>query len=427
MNKYRNLLDIFDPEYLVTLDEIYHSHWAAKKQRRINCLKEAINYFWPQGHPSKFLHITGTNGKGSVIYYLEQGFSKYGKTGSWNGPHLFDYAERFHIDCKTADHDEIVEFYQSKIRPYIKALTVKAPAESLSFAEIGILISMFLFEKHQVAWAMMEVGAGGRYTPLMALDMTACILTNVGDDHNKSLGSEKWQRILEKSGIARPDIPFFSSAKDATAEFVKKCALARDAQFYQLDYSNIEPVRNQLLNSPEFKIRNLSLAVMIIKHFYPDYKFNYSEMKKNLQGRFHRIQPNIIVDVSHNSDKIKGFSENLILAFPRQKFKFILGLSRKRKATKVFAALKNIARSVIVTSASYAGRDPAEVALELREASFKNVSVQNNPREAYEKAKNELKPDEILILTGSAYMIEQALNPNPFIKHINRTFGRRYN
>ena len=58
----------------------------------------------------------------------------------------------------------------------------------------------------------MESGVGGRYTPLMALPAAASIVTNVGDDHPVTLGDELWQRAMEKAGVARPGMPFFTAA-----------------------------------------------------------------------------------------------------------------------------------------------------------------------------------------------------------------------
>ncbi len=110
-------LDLFEPAYLVTLDEIYHSHWAARKRRRIDFLRETVTDFWPRGHRSRFVHVTGTNGKGSVVHYLEQGFPAV--TGSWTGPHVFDYKERFHINGKMVASDEITAVYREKLLPSI--------------------------------------------------------------------------------------------------------------------------------------------------------------------------------------------------------------------------------------------------------------------------------------------------------------------
>lgn len=424
MHKIENIypLESFEPAYLVSLDEIYHSHWAARKQQRINFLKEAVHHFWPQGTTTKLIHVTGTNGKGSVIHYLEQGFP--GNTGSWTGPHVFDYAERFHINGKTVNHKELVTIYRDTLLPYQEHFTKIHPRESLSFAELGILLTLHLFHKHNVQWGMMEVGAGGRYTPLMALDVTACILTNVGYDHPKTLGTELWQRALEKAGIARPGIPFFTSAEEPALGYVRKTAEAENAPVHILTHDEIETINKQKKNEPKFKRRNLALANKVIKFFCPDMKLPLDKMNAHLPARFWHVEPNIIADVAHNVNKIAMLAEHLKIAYPKRKFRFLLGLTRSRDAREVFAPILEIAEHITITSASYAGQAPEELAALLRE-DCTAIKVVTDPLEALEIEKKHLKPEDILVLTGSAYMIDQALNPNPYIRHINATFGRR--
>jgi len=419
-------LEQFDPDYLVTLDEIYHSHWCAGRKLRIELLREAVAHFWPEGHPTALIHVTGTNGKGSVIYYLEQGLRAYGDVGAWNGPHLFDYAERFHINCQPVSHPDIVRTYREKIVPYQSGLARRNLDHTLSFAEIGILVSLHLFERYQVKWGMMEVGAGGRYTPLMALKVAACVLTNIGDDHTKTLGTEKWQRVLEKAGIARTGVPFFTADRGTTAGYVAKTIRAQGGRISPLSEKEEEAVARRLPRAPLFKIRNLALAVKIIRHFYPRFEFDPSLFRRELPGRFSYVAPNIIADVSHNSDKVKSFIQHLKSTHPGRKFKFILGLTRKRKADQVFKPLLDISSRIVITSASYAGRDPEEVFRELKQAGFKNLKITPDPEQAFREERQNLSADDILVLTGSAYMIEQALNKDPFVKHLNRTYGRRY-
>jgi dihydrofolate synthase/folylpolyglutamate synthase len=416
--------NVFEPAYLVTLDEIYHSHWAARKKRRMQFLKEAVEFFWPDGHPSRLIHVTGTNGKGSVIYYIEQGLRFAGNTGSWTGPHVFDYAERFHINTKMVSHEDIVDIYRSKLLPYQEEFIQRCPGESLSFAELGILTALHLFDKYEVKWGLMEVGAGGRYTPLMALDMEVCILTNVGDDHPKTLGTELWQRALEKAGIARPGVPFFTGAEEPALTYVCKTAEAESAPVHIVDQNDLDEVRSVMGDHPEFKIRNLALAVKVIRHFYPEFEFTADRMKADLPARFWKVAPNIIADVSHNADKVQRLVEQLKHSYPGRKFRFLLGLTRSRDARQVFAPIIELAEHIVVTGASYPGRDPQEL-MDLLKKDFGSVEVMEDPKEAFDREKERLKEDEILVLTGSAYMIDQALNPNAYIKHLNATFGRR--
>lgn len=414
----------FEPSYLVTLDEIYHSHWAARKRRRIQFLKDAVDHFWPGGHPSRLIHVTGTNGKGSVVYYLEQGLSFSGNTGSWTGPHVFDYAERFHLNGKKVAHADIVSIYRQFLVPYQDKFIRANPGESLSFAELGILLSLHLFDRYDVKWGMMEVGAGGRYTPLMALDMEACVLTNVGSDHPKTLGTETWQRALEKAGIARSSVPFFTSADQPALDYVVKTAQEEGAPVTVIDDQDTAAAANVMGKLPGFKLKNMALAAKIIRHFYPDFQLTPEHFKGELPARFWNVTPNIIADVSHNPDKIKRLADQLKHSYPGKRFRFIFGLTRSRDVREVFSPLLELAEHIVVTSASYAGQDPQEMGAAL-EKIYKNIEIIEKPEKALETEKKRLKDDQILVLTGSAYMIDQALNPNPYIRHLNATFGRR--
>lgn len=421
--------DTFDPAYLVTLDEIYHCRWVARKKARIELLRRAIEHFWPEGHPTHLVHLSGTNGKGSVAHYLEQGLRFAGTTGSWTGPHVFDYAERIHLDAELASHTEIADVYSSTIEPYQRSLGDREP---LGFPELGILLTLCLFERHGVVWGMMESGVGGRYTPLMAITASACVLTNVGGDHPLSLGQKLWQRALEKAGMARPKVPFFTAATGEALGYVAKTAEAQEAPVQVIGESDVTAVREGVLaldgerRLPETELANLALAVRLICHFYPERDTGelLSMMPGRLPARFFSPEPGVIVDVAHNRDKIEHFVARLKLEYPGRRFRFLIGLTRQRDPIDMFEPLFEIAEDVTVTSASYPGRDPKEIAERLATA-FGGVSVREDPRQAFLELREHLREGQLLVLTGSAYMIDQALNPDPYVRHLNASFGWR--
>ncbi|MEM7349845.1 MAG: hypothetical protein AAF657_03500 [Acidobacteriota bacterium] len=421
--------DAFDPAYLVTLDEIYHCYWAARKKRQIKRLRTAVEHFWPNGHPTRFVHISGTNGKGSVAHYLEQGLRCSGPTGSWTGPHVFDYAERLHINAEQAPRDAIVEIYRDHLEPYQGSLT---EGETLGFPELGILLALHLFDQNNAVWGLMESGVGGRYTPLMALNASAGIVTNVGGDHPLSLGQELWQRALEKAGIARPGVPFFTAATGDALDFVSKTAVSQGAPVEAVDEPDRAQVRRGLEGSghstellgPE--VDNLALALKVVQHFYPEEppEALLSAMSARLPGRFWTPEPGVIVDVAHNREKIAHFVARLKLHHPEQRFRFLIGLTRQRDPIEMFEPLFEVAETITVTSASYPGREPSQIASQLRRA-FQPVAVQDDAREAYRSELAARRDGQTLALTGSAYMIDQALNPNPYVRHLNASFGWR--
>ncbi|MEM7583363.1 MAG: hypothetical protein AAF560_08295 [Acidobacteriota bacterium] len=424
----------FDPAYLVTLDEIYHCHWVARKRGRIARLHNAVDHFWPSGHPTRLIHISGTNGKGSVAHYLEQGLRFAGATGSWTGPHVFDYAERLHINAQRVEHAEIVEIYRGELTPYLQSLPDDQP---LGFPEIGILLCLHLFVRHGVRWGMMESGVGGRYTPLMALPAEAAVVTNVGNDHPISLGSELWQRALEKAGCARPEKPFFTAATGAALDYVVKAAEAEGADVHAVNDVDLTattgslaaldtPARVSVERVPAHVAANLTLALKLIRYFYPERSRQslLTAMPTRLPARFWTPEPGVVVDVAHNRDKIEHFVERLALEYPTHRFLFLVGLTRKRDPVELFAPLFQLADEILVTSASYPGQDPDAIAALLRQ-SFNPVTVHPDPRQAYRTARDQRQEGQILVLTGSAYMIDQALNPNRYLRHLNASFGWR--
>ncbi len=417
----------FDPRYLVTLDEIYHAGWAARKRYRIDLVRRAIDNFWPGGHPTSFVHVAGTNGKGSLCHYLEQGFRFAGATGSWTGPHVFDYAERFHVDGERASREEIVGLYRRLLLPYQRRLGFESRGEALSFAELSILLALHLCAEHGAAWGMLEVGAGGRYTQLMAVPVQASVVTNVGGDHPVTLGRELWQRALTKAGIAREGVPFFTAARGEALEYVVATAESEGAPVFVLGDDEVDAAGRELgREAPAFELTNLALAAKIIRHFHPTREVVelLGSMSGRLPARFWTPEPRVVVDVAHNEEKVRAFAEQLALEHPGRKFRFLVGLTRQRDPVAVFRPLFALAEHITVTGASYAGRDPREVESLLREE-FAAVSSIAEPREAYRRERERLAPDGMLVLTGSAYMIDQALNPDPYVRHTNASFGWR--
>ena len=419
-------LEDFEPDYLVMLDEIYHSSWSAARLWGIRQLRRAVEHFWPRGHPSRLIHITGTSGKGSVSHHLEMGLRFAGSTGSWTGPHVFDYAERFRLNGESAGHELLVEIYRDRISPYQQDLLERQRGQGLSFAQQGILLALNLFEVQEVKWGVLEVGAGGRYTPLMALEVEACVLTNVGHDHPRSLGRELWQRSLEKAGIARPGVPFFTAEKGKALPYVERTVKAAGASLSLVSDTDLEEVRGLHPRLSGYQVHNRALALNLIRFFYPDCdrKAVLRSMTDSLPARFRRVGTDVIADLAHNPDKVAALADRLRREFPDQRFDFLVGLTRNRDPVKVFRPLFPLAEHFTVTGASYAGQKPAVVARRLA-AHVPSLEVVPNERQALEAARARLPPGRILVVTGSGYTIDQALNPNAFLRHLNREYGWR--
>jgi folylpolyglutamate synthase/dihydropteroate synthase len=104
----------------------------------------------------------------------------------------------------------------------------------------------------------------------------------------------------------------------------------------------------------------------------------------------------------------------------------VVGLSGPRTPPKVFAALGKIAKTIVVTGASFKGQDPDKVRDEIAPVVGDTPTlVVHEPRQALVIAKSMRQEQDVIILTGSTYMIEQALNPDPYLRFLNSSFGWR--
>lgn len=428
-----------DPAYLSAVDEIYHDRWAAEKLLRMRWLGRSIRHFWPQGHPTPLIHVAGTNGKGSTCRLLEAGLQLAGGAGAMTNPHLFDYAERCSVNGVPLPHAQVARLWREILRPHSLDRAEEGLERALSFAEAGILMALHAFAEAKAAWGVVETGVGGRYAPSMALSPACCVLTNVGRDHPHTLGHRLWQRALEKAGIAREGVPLFTAATGQALEMVRRVAEQERAPLVVVDQVAVDHAREEAALweeglgggvRPPHSWSNLALALAVIRHLEP--RLDAARLMPRLlevaplPGRFWEVEPHVVADVAHNADKVAALATQLELRHPLASWVVVMGVSRDRPLAELLAPLAHRAKRVILTSASYAGRNPTALAEECREA-FPTlpVEVQADPVFAVELAQRLRGEDELVVVTGSAYTVDQAFNPDPLLKCMNAEYGRR--
>ncbi|MFC1687344.1 bifunctional folylpolyglutamate synthase/dihydrofolate synthase [Patescibacteria group bacterium] len=432
-------MEEIDPLYYNAIDQIFHAEWTAKKLVRHKILADAIKKLWPHGHQTKLIQVAGTSGKGSVCKFIEKGFSLNSSSGSLTGPHLFDYRERFSINNQTVNREDIVHAWENTIRPLAVDIAHERSEHALAFGEITLLIALLLFDKYQLEWGVIETGFGGRYDHATALQVVGTVLTNVGKDHERSLGKYSWQRALDKAGIVRQNIPLFTSVQETKLFSIINsiCAHSHSPLFQSTtnDYNKIfntlskHKISDNVLLSAEHQLINAALAIQLIKYFNhdaSDKKLIDSMITISMPGRLQKLNEGIYIDVAHNNDKISVLANEINKRFPDKKIVFLIGLSRNRSARDVLSPILPLADSLIITMPSQYGVSPNEIAQDLEEAGRTlPTEIIPDPQLAIQKLKSIKKPNEIGIITGSSFMIDEAVNPDEFVRYINATAGWR--
>ncbi len=428
--------------YYAGLDEIYHARWAARALGRLRAFREAVDHFWPKpkGYPVKVIQVAGTSGKGSTCQFIQSGLRPYGKAGCYVKPHVFDYAERFVVEGRQLGHDEILATWNEEIKPYCVKMAMKGETWEIDHPEASILVAMRLFQEHDLEWAAVETGIGGRYDPVTTLDVVATVLTNVGRDHEDVLGSEHWQRALEKAGICRPGVPLILGDKDRrTVEVVSAVCEDVGTPLYHVDAPMASEVKEALslgraggpglLLGSRHQLQNATVAAQTIKVLVKGASVKVMAQRfaeTRFVGRFWGVEEGVYADVAHNPSKTQALAEEAELRFPGQKKVFVIGISGRRSPVDIVEPFVAQARAVVVTSAGYKGQDPAQVYAALREKHPSlPIHLAPDPQTTLKVAKNLRRGRETIIFTGSTYMIDQALNPDERLRHLNATYGWR--
>lgn len=192
---------------------------------RIRALLERL------GHPEgAFLavHVLGTNGKGSVVAYLEAAFQAEGVPfGAYTSPHLLDFRERIRTQKGLIPKEEVVAFVD-----WARGQTFPEPP---AFFDLATALAFHHFQKAGVRLAAVEAGVGGALDATNALARVAVtVLTNVGEDHLETLGGSLEAVAQDKAGAFRPGVPVVTAAQGVGLRVAKEMAARRGSPLYLL-------------------------------------------------------------------------------------------------------------------------------------------------------------------------------------------------
>lgn len=182
-------------------------------------------------HPQrdlKFIHVSGTNGKGSVSVTLLTLLSAAGyKVGLFTSPHLSSVRERFRINEQYISEDEFA-MVATQIRDSLAE-------KQITYFEFTTALALLWFAKQQVDIVILEVGLGGRLDATNVITPLVSVITNVSMDHEAHLGNTLTEVATEKAGIIKSAIPLVTGvAADESLQVVSATCAAREAPFYLL-------------------------------------------------------------------------------------------------------------------------------------------------------------------------------------------------
>lgn len=167
------------------------------------------------GHPEKllvFLHVAGTNGKGSTCALSASILRAHGlHTGLFTSPHLIDFRERITLDGAKIPQEDVV-----RILSRLKEIAASLP-QFPTFFELVFVLAVTWFAEREAEVVVLETGMGGRLDSTNTVLPAVCVITPIGLDHQKWLGNTLPEIAAEKAGILKPGIPAVFAPQDPAA------------------------------------------------------------------------------------------------------------------------------------------------------------------------------------------------------------------
>jgi len=383
------------------------------------------------GNPQKSfrsIHITGTNGKGSTTTLTSQILKEAGyKVGLYLSPYVNKFNERIQINNKMITNREL-DILITKVRIKLTKNNINA-----TFFEFITAAAFLYFAEKDIDLAVIEVGMGGGLDATNITNSIISVITNISLDHEKYLGNTKEKIAKEKAGIIKKDQIFITSEEDKEIrnifwnickknntkpiyvfDIIKARQLKQDFKYQEFSTRGILNENFNLSLLGPHQIKNALTAIVIAhelkklgkKIALPDIKRALERTK--IPGRMEIIskKPLIIIDGAHNPHGITALAR--FISRIKNTKTLIIASSDDKNSKEMLKIISPYFQNIIVTKGKFKPKDPRIVAKEAMTYT-NNVFVFEEIDKAIKKAKEITKSNEVILITGSLYMIGGAI------------------
>ena len=299
----------------------YDENWVMRRRNPNHGLEPIRQVLARHGNPQndlKFIHVAGTNGKGSVCCYIRDVLMAHGyRTGMFTSPHLIHHFDRITIDGKWITKDEYQHILDACIDDIIEL--------NLGMFEIALLIALLHFKKQKIDYVVLECGLGGRLDNTNVIPSPVIsVIATIGSDHAALLGNRVQQVAFEKAGIIREHVPVcvglvsrkargviasVANRKHAPITFMKQVQVTGQNAF-KYDHDVYE-----LSSAAFYQKENALLALRVLKSIGIDIHDDATKQalhESSWKGRFEKVgtHPAIYLDGAHNKEGIEALVRN---------------------------------------------------------------------------------------------------------------------
>lgn len=379
------------------------------------------------------IHVGGTNGKGSVSNLIASILQESGyKTGLYTSPHLKDFRERIRVNGQVISEQRVIDF----VERFRNECTVVEP----SFFELTTELAFQWFAEEQVDVAVIEVGLGGRLDSTNIIRPVASVITNISFDHMTLLGNTLEKIAFEKAGIMKKDVPVvIGKAEGPVMEVFKKHSSTVQAPIYwaaeEFPTKLGKDLHNNTLIGCEggihlyndipcalsgiYQMENAATTLSLVERLRElkykitdDAVYNgFSNVLANtgLRGRWETLSlnPHVVCDTGHNVAGIRFVTEQLRQT-PHENLHFVVGMVNDKDVSGVLKLLPKDAIYYFTKASIPRALHENELALLAGQYGLKG-STYPTVVEALTAAKNECRPNDMVFVGGSTFVVAEAL------------------
>jgi dihydrofolate synthase/folylpolyglutamate synthase len=382
----------------------------------------------------KAVHVTGTNGKGSVCAYVEAALRAAGhRVGLYTSPHLIRFNERIRVDGAEISDEEVLRLWQG-MQPAIEAMAGRNRVNHPTFFEVTTAMAFQHFRDRRVDMAVVEVGMGGRMDATNVIDAPVAVVTRVGLEHTEHLGRSIRRIAREKAGIIKPGARAVTVEQEALPVLEAKCTevgaaltvvgrdvrtdrLAHDLRGQRIRVSGPfgqVDVRTPLLGA--FQVENVGMAVAALAALrdagirVPDEAIAKGVAATEWPGRLQvvRVRPTVIVDGAHNGPAVRALEASIREELPGVRLLLVIGVLNDKDLGAFAASLGPIAKRVFACRPSTHRAFGAEEVAHAFRPHAEAVAVPL-VKDAVDAALALASPDDVVLVTGSIYTAGEAL------------------
>ena len=361
----------------------------------------------------KFIHIAGTNGKGSTAHTLTSILMEAGyKVGLFTSPHLKDFRERIKINGEEISEEYVVDFIANNKEFFEQ--------NNLSFFEMTTGLALQYFKDEKVDIVVMETGMGGRLDSTNIIIPIVSVITNIGLDHVQFLGDTLEKIAGEKAGIIKQNIPviigeytpeikpvFEQTAKEKNAPIyfasdLQNAALESDLKgaYQKSNMKTVKQAIDVINQTGEFKISAQACRLGML-----------SVVKNTgLLGRWQVLQqnPTVICDTAHNKHGLTIVLQQLKES-TYDNLHIVLGLVNDKDLKEILSLFPTNSKYYFCSPNISRGLDVSILAEKATEFSLIGNSF-SSVSEAYKSAASQALPTDLIYVGGSTFVVAEILN-----------------